>query len=65
MPLRISSVGEPSNRFIAPRALNDPVTWLSSSFIVTLAVTGNGSRARSAAITGVRRTCGAMRLRAS
>ena len=65
MPALTSARSAPSNRFIAPRALNEPVTWFNSSLKVTCAATGSGSRASVASMIGVRRTKGAMRSRAA
>ena len=48
-----------------PRALNEPVTWRSSSFSMTLASPGSGAFIWSAAITGVFLTHPSMRRRAA
>src|SRR5690349_19043817 len=50
---------------MAPRALNEPVTWKSSSLQTASAVTGNGARVAIAAMTGVTRVKGAIRARAA
>ena len=43
MPLATSAFGVASSRFMAPRALNEPVTWRHSSFRVTRASVGGGA----------------------
>ena len=64
-PASISARESDITLLSAPRALNEPVTWNSSSFITMLAGQASGSRRAATGITGVSRVKGAMRRRAA
>src|SRR5690349_21076636 len=65
MPGAVSPLGPPRKRFIAPRALNEPVTCRHSSLRVTRAALGAGDCSWTSGVTGVRRTQPAIRWRAA
>src|SRR5262245_58473734 len=65
MPGAVSPWGPPRKRFIAPRALNEPVTCRHSSLRVTRPGVGAADWSWASGVTGVRRTQPAMRWRAA